>query len=162
MKKHKQQHTIDTLFVLTLFCVFTWSAISVVLIGSRIYSASADNMNIVFYNHNAIQYISQKVQQNNPISNIEILDQNGMQVLAIHQPINEVMYTNYIYYENGKLKELLTSSSTPFEASLGTALMDIDTMTLQINDNVLNINLTIDKKEHSTLIHLTNGGIIHE
>lgn len=157
-ENHKPHHTIDILFILTLFCVFTCCAVGVVYIGSRIYSSSADSLSINFNNHNAIDYISQKIHQSNTGRNIELVELDATQIVAIHETYQEQPYTTYIYFDDKQLKEAFISDATPFDKGMGKKIMDVDELTFTIEENILHTYVSIDEKSHHNYLSLGSGG----
>ena len=65
MKRYKEeQHSIDFIFVLLLFCVFSLSILSVVYIGSHIYTSTTQTMEMNYNQNTVMQYIIEKVRKN--------------------------------------------------------------------------------------------------
>ncbi|MEG0275627.1 MAG: DUF4860 domain-containing protein [Coprobacillus sp.] len=157
--QNEKQHTIDILFVLALFCVFTLSALAVVYIGSRVYSSTVDTMDINFHNHVAIDYITEKVHQNDDGNNIEIQIKDNIEVLSIHKTYNSKTYTTYIYLYDNQLKELFISDEESFQKDAGENIMQIDSLSMKINQNLLSISLSINNKSHESYISLMKGDL---
>lgn len=158
MRTHgKKQHTIDILFVLALFCVFTLSALAVIYIGSRVYSSTVDTMDINFHNHVALDYITEKIHQNDSGNNIETQTKDNLEVLSIHETYNQQTYTTYIYSYDSQLKELFISDEEPFHKEDGENIMEIDSLSMKIDNNILSISLSINNKSSHHYISLMKG-----
>ncbi len=157
---NRKQHTVDILFVLTLFCVFALSTLAVVYIGSRVYSSTVDTMDINFNNHVTLDYISQKVHQSDIGGNIEIKDIEGLNVLCIHEVINKQSYTTYIYNDNHQVMELLINDEESFDKDNGSILMEVEALSFQVKDSLLSVSLSIHGKTHQSYISLRKGGLL--
>ena len=68
----EKQFSIDFAFILLLFCLFTMSSLAVIYIGSQVYSASVDTLEKQYTSLTALDYIEEKVRQNNSVNMIEV------------------------------------------------------------------------------------------
>ena len=157
---NNKQHTVDILFVLALFSVFALSSLAVVYIGSQVYSDTAETMDVHFHNYVAIDYIVEKVHRNDEGNNIEVQSINDMNVLCIHQTVDNKSYTTYLYTYNQQLMELLISDEDDFDKENGTALMTVDSLNFSIQDSLLSVSLSINEKSHQSYISLKKGGTL--
>lgn len=158
MKSHSEkQHTVDILFVLALFCVFALSSLAVVYIGSKVYSSTVDTMDINFHNHVAMDYIVEKVHQGDHGNNIDIQMVDGIDTLSIHETYGNQTYTTYIYFYNNQLKELFISDEETFHKEDGEDIMQIDSLTIKIDNQILSVSLSINNKSHDSYISLMKG-----
>ena len=82
----KESHTMDILFVLCLFLVFTASAISVVMIGSHVYSQSVNTMETMHNNETALNYLVEKVRLHND-GHVTIMRQADTDVLCLKEGV---------------------------------------------------------------------------
>lgn len=155
--KSEKQHTVDILFVLTLFCVFTLSTLIVVYVGSKVYSSTVDTMDVNFHNHVAVDYIIEKVHQGDNGQNIKLQTIDGIQVLSIQESHNQQSYTTYIYCYDNQLKELFISDEESFHKEDGESIMKIDSLEIKLDESLLSVSLSINNKSHQTLISLMKG-----
>lgn len=155
MKSHtKNQHSIDILFVLTLFCTLAISSLTVVYMGSAMYSKTADTMDTTFNIHLVLDYLNEKVHQGNRVNQITIKNLDGLDVLCIQEQYEQNLYTSYIYQDNKQLKELFISSDTPFDKENGEVILTLDTLSLQIENSVLQIYVSDNDKTHTIYVSL--------
>lgn len=134
--QQEKQHTIDIIFVLTLLCVFALSSLIVVYIGSQVYAATVETMDIQFNNHTAMNYIVEKVHSHHRKDDIDVIDIDGIDILCLHETYNNQTYTTYIYSYKNKLKELLINDEDEFSFENGETLMDIDHISFEIKDQL--------------------------
>ena len=61
--RQHQNHFIDVLFTLGLLCVFTASALAVVLIGAHVYQSTAEDMDANYRPATSLSYMAEKIRQ---------------------------------------------------------------------------------------------------
>ena len=154
MKRYKEeQHSIDFIFVLLLFCVFSLSILSVVYIGSHIYTSTTQTMEMNYNQNTVIQYIIEKVRQGNAYQQIEVKELEDCQALCISQ--ND--YTTYIYEDQHVLKELFIHNEESFHKGNGTTIMEVDKVSFSISHSLLEINVAIHNELQTSYISLIGG-----
>lgn len=158
----KNQHSIDILFVLTLFCVLAISSLAVVYMGSNIYSKTVDTMDTNFSIHVVLDYLTEKVHQGNANNQIMVQDMDGLNVLCIQETYEEQSYTTYIYYDNKQLKELFIPSDSLFKKGNGEVIMTLDALSLQIHGSVLQVYVSNNTKSHIIHVSLIKGDLSYE
>lgn len=143
--KKTHQHTIDFLFSIALFFVFSATAILVLLLSSNIYKNVVANSNHNFEVGTSISYITEKVRQNdNSVTqNIYLCEFDDCKALAISQSYNEMNYVTYIYEHEGLLKEAFVQEGIATSANSGTTIMEIGQIDFsQPTDNLLRVTCT--------------------
>lgn len=153
----EEQHTIDFIFVLLLFCVFAMSTLSVVYIGSHIYTKTTDTMEMNYNNNTVMEYIIEKVRQGQTYQQIEVKQIDDMNVLCIHNQINDKIYTTYIYNDDHELKELYIEDSVVFSKQRGTSLMNVDDVSFTIEKSLLKIEVTIHNQSQTSYVSILGG-----
>lgn len=110
----KRQHTIQTLFAITLFGVFALCCILVLIFGARIYQGvvSAEKSNAEI--RTSLSYVAEKVHQNDKLNGIRLETIDGTPTLLLSDIYGSTEYITYIYFRDGQLKEqTLRSDLTP-------------------------------------------------
>lgn len=153
----EEQHTIDFIFVLLLFCVFSISTLAVVYIGSHIYTKTTDTMETNYYNNTVMEYIVEKVRQGNSHHQIEVKQIDGVNVLCIDDQINHQTYTTYIYNDQNQLKELFIHHDDQFSKESGTSIMDVSHVSFSIHNSLLKIDVTINNQLQTSYISILGG-----
>lgn len=155
--KRNNQHSIDFVFVLLLFCLLSMCSLAVVYIGSQVYRSTVKTMENHYSMTTANDYILEKTRQNLAYQQIEIQTIDDIDVLCLHEIYDQNQYTTYIYVYQGQLRELLISHDITFQKENGEAIMKADKMTLNIKDQLLSITLTINHKTQTTYVALWGG-----
>jgi len=155
----EKSHTIDLVFVLLLFCVFSMSALTVVYIGSHVYSSTVETLEYN-YGHNTVgDYIKEKVRQNLSEDQIEVKTFDEKDVLCIHSLENNISYTTYIYSDQGELKELFVNDEQGFHIENGETIMEVDEVHFSINKSLLTIEICMNNQTQESYIALIGGKV---
>lgn len=155
--KQKKQHTIDFVFVLLVFCVFTMSSLAVIYIGSHVYAKTADTLEDNFNQMTLADYLQEKIHQNLSIDSIDTIQVEGYDILCLHESYEEKKYTTYLYNYKGYVKELLISNEQQFELENGENILEADDVTFTIKDSLLTITITYQQESKKYYISLLGG-----
>lgn len=137
MLHQQKRHTVDVLFVITLFAVFAISVIVLTGIGARVYQSIVDSMSDNYNSRTSFSYVYNKVHQYDQENQISIGQYAGQDALVLSEEINNVSFSTYLYYYDGELKEIFTRTGQEFGPEYGTGIMPIDGFTLsQITDSL--------------------------
>ncbi len=157
MKRFRSKnHSVDLLFTISLFFVFTITALYVTMAGANLYESTVTQTARDYSVFTPLSYLEQKVQRYDTAGGVSVLEKDGQDILCLHETIEETAYTTYIYTLDGKLMELfLKDGSTP-DLKSGTALMDSGSLSLKEEKNsLLQLSLTDEDDTLQTLtIHL--------
>ena len=156
--KNRQNHTIDVLFSIALFFVFSATTLVVLLLSANIYKGVVADAENNFQTGTALSYITEKVRQHDENGNesIYLTTFDNQEALAIAQTFHDTTYVTYIYEMNGELKETFIQEGIPASASAGTTIMEIGSLEItQINSNLLRISCASQSGiQASTLINV--------
>ncbi len=155
--KTNNQHSIDFAFVLLLFCLLTMCSLTIVYIGSQVYSATVKTMEDHYSMTTANDYILEKTRQNLAKDQIEVRTIDDIDVLCLHETNDQSLYTTYIYVYQGQLRELLIPDHIAFAKENGEAIMAAQDLQLNIQNEMLVITLTINSKTQTSYIALWGG-----
>lgn len=151
-KKTEQQHIIDILFVLSLFCVFAVSSVLLILLGADIYKKTVQQMGSNYTARTSIAYITEKIRQTDTEYAIEITTQNDTQVLMLNNTINGIPYATSLYEYDGYLYELFARADLELPLDAGQPVMELQALSFtQPEPNVLKITFTDASGENTTL-----------
>ena len=148
----RKQHSIDFVFVLILFCFFTFASLSVVQIGFKIYQSITTTMENNFQINTPSQYVIEKIHRDYFQGNIELTTIDNKNVLAIHTSDN---YITYLYQDNNKLKEFFTQETTKPTLASGDAIMDLDDLKIEkVNDHLIKLTFYYSSFEEETYVSI--------
>lgn len=137
-----KRHMIDVLFVLLLFCVFTMTSLSVVYVGLEVYKNTTQSLDQEFMMNTSLQYIIEKVRQNNKKDAVDISYIENTPALRLHQKYEDQDYYTYIYQDQNQLKELFILADQTAHLEDGEYIMEIKRFEVsKVQNNLLYITL---------------------
>lgn len=131
---HPRKHTIDFLFSILLFLLFTASALLLILIGARVYQNSAQRMEENYTVRTALAYITEKVRQSDESGAIELSSIQQIPTLVLRQDIDGEAYSTYIYEYGHSLRELFIKSSSSVTPEMGHSIVDLEELSIEETD----------------------------
>lgn len=129
----------DFIFILALLCIFAFSALIAVILGSNTYKEIKVTTDSNFEFRTPLSYVSTKVRQNDEINSIHIISKDGIDALVLESHDNDHTYQTWIYEYKDFLYEVYIEKDTPFQPEDGLALIPSYGLEFQMNKNVLNI-----------------------
>ena len=78
----KKHHIIDILFPISLYFVFTVSALTVLLLATNVYRTTTENSALNFNANTSLSYITEKIHQNDTEGAVSIGSFDGHQALG--------------------------------------------------------------------------------
>jgi len=149
VKSTKRNHSVDFLFLMVVFLLFTFSAVSVLLLAVNSYKAILNNGDQDASSRAAVAYVREVVHQNDKAGNIALETIEGQKVLVLDQGDGYVMM---IYALDGKLRELYTTENSGVKLSQGADIMDVVDFDIDMKDSVITVDCTDDFDNHETVI----------
>ena len=113
----RKHHIIDILFPISLYFVFTVSALTVLLLATNVYRTTTENSALNFNANTSLSYITEKIHQNDTEGAVSIGSFDGHQALILKQHYNDTEYVTYIYVDVGSGKVILPLQSLDMEMS---------------------------------------------
>ena len=146
-----RKHNIDIMFLMILFLIFTFSAVSVLLMSVNSYRA------VVYANEEnadtrtGIAYIREQVRQHDENGAVEIVDLDGVSAIRMTE---EEGYYLYIYSLEDHLMELEAKEGSGVTADFGNKILEIGSLDFQwAGEGLLKITLE-DKNGNTQLVDI--------
>ena len=147
-----REHTVDALFVITLFLVFAISVVALTGTGASVYQNIVDKMSSNYSSRTSFSYIYNKVHQSDTDGLVSVGDYMGTDALIISEEIDNITYCTYLYEYEGKLKEIFTRQGSEFDPSYGTDILDVDEFSIEkVTDSLYRFDITPAKSPAETL-----------
>lgn len=159
MFKEQKRHTIDVLFVITLFAVFAISVITLTGVGAKVYQNVVNKMDDNFNARTSFSYVYNKVHQSDTEGNIAVGTYCGINSLIISEEIDNISYSTYLYSYDGKLKELFVRTGQEFDPAYGTDILNVDSFEISyVTDSMLKFTITPAGNDSETIfIHIRSA-----
>ena len=161
---------LDLIFILTLFLLFTITAVTTVLTGMKIYRHTTDAMEQNYETRTFSSYLTEKVRQNDVSGGISVYSYAGSgekgqitEALCLTSSVEDRTYNTYLYLYDGSLRELTVSSDvTELSGTAGQPILPAQSFSITAdNANLLHISFVSESGLSEELffpIHTQIGG----
>ncbi len=137
------RHTVDILFILTLFGAFIVSALLIVVLGAHVYQNTVAQAEKGFSTRTSLAYVTEKIRQHDEDGSVSITEIEGHQVLCLSQKYGDTSYDTYLYYDNGYLKELTVDDFYTPSLTEGQDIIAVTDFEMQrVNDALYSFRIT--------------------
>lgn len=156
--RRSQNHTIDFLFPLALFFVFSATALVILLFAANVYKTIVNDSTSRFEQQTSLSYVTNKIRQSDAggSSNIYLDQFDGCDALAIKQSYADTAYITYIYESAGELKEIFLQEGVTAPAQAGTTILSIEDFQMkELSSGLFQFTcISADGSEDSVIIGL--------
>ncbi len=143
-----KQHTIDILFMLSLFCVFAICSIVLIIFGADIYQDTVNKTNDNYLERTSVAYITEKLRQTDMDQSVSIVNTDGIDMLTIESEIEGKMYSTRLYEYDGHLYECFSRSDIILSPDAGQAIFEIKELNFYfVTPSLLQISYEASKQE---------------
>lgn len=152
----KQRHMIDFLFPVALFFVFALSAVTVILLATRIYQSEAENSSLNYTSRTSLSYISEKIHQNDLEDGVSLGSFDGCDALILKQETSDTVYYTYIYSYQDELKEIFIKDGAKTNAAAGQTILKVQDFSMeQVAEGLFSFQCTDESGQRaSTLVNV--------
>ncbi len=129
----RKQHTIDFLFPIALFFVFSSTALVALLLASHIYQGIVSVSEEQFTQRTSLSYVTTKIQRsdNGGTENIYLSIFDGCDALAIESQYGDTSFVTYIYETEGELREIFLQKGVEASAQSGTSIIEVQDFSMK-------------------------------
>ncbi len=143
-----KQHSIDILFMLSLFCVFALCSVVLIIFGADIYQDTVDKTNENYLERTSVAYLTEKLRQTDIAQSVSIIHSDGIDMLSIESQIEDQIYSTRLYEYNGYLYECFSRSDIVLAPDAGQAIFEIQQLNFNfVTPSLLLITFENDKQE---------------
>ena len=148
----KSEHTVDALFVITLFLVFAISVVALTGTGASVYQNVVNNMSSNYNSRTSFSNIYNKVHQSDEDGLVTVGKYKGNDALIISEEIDNITYCTYLYEYEGSIKELFTRADQEFDPSFGTDILEVEGFSIsKVTDSLYRFDIKPVKSADETL-----------
>lgn len=123
--KRSQEHMVDSVFTLGLFCAFAATAFLLVMIGVGVYRNIVSQMQDTYSTRTALSYLAEKVRQHDVSGGPELTGIGEETALRFTQETPMGSYATYVYYVDGYLCELTIPETEPADPAMGERILAV-------------------------------------
>ena len=156
----RNTHIVDIIFILSLFCIFTASALLVVLMGADVYQGITKDMDYNYSSRSSISYVTEKIRQHDSEGQVFVGNLEGEPALILTQNYNNEIYETWIYRDGNHLKEIMVAAGTPVNSGDGQELMEVSDFQLEAADQIIRIAAADEEGKWSeSLVYVQCGPV---
>jgi len=137
---NENKRSVDTVFVLLIFCGFAISVLLVLLLSGSIYQNISDMTREGEGERIALSYIRTRIRNFDQAGAISVGEFNGIPALLFEEELGGNHFTTTIYIYDGWVRELFHETAVPFEPEDGTPLIRADYLGFEEIDDIIKIS----------------------
>lgn len=139
--KNSKQHSIDILFMLSLFCVFALCAVVLIIFGANIYQNTVNKTADNYLERTSVAYLTEKLRQTDITQSVSVIQSDGIDMLNIETMIEGNMYSTRLYEYEGHLYECFSRSDILLSPDAGQKIFEINDLSFSfITSSLLQIS----------------------
>ena len=151
MENKVKKHSMDIIFLMVLFLIFTFSAVSVLLMAVNSYRsvvyANEENANT----RTAVAYVREQIRANDSSGNIDIADFDGTKAIKITKEDGIILY---MYNYDGYLMEMETKEGADVTPDFGNKIIEIRDMDFDwINNQLIEVDV-VDASNNQEVVKI--------
>ncbi|MDD4773370.1 MAG: DUF4860 domain-containing protein [Eubacteriales bacterium] len=136
-----------------LACIFTVSAVLVILAGVRVYRSTADTAYASFEDRTLSAYLTAKIRQNDG-GDVFLGSFDGIEALVLTERHESGVYHTYIYHYDGSVFELFIREDMNPTAGAGEIIMTADSLDFEfVLPSLIRVIYSDRLGESSAFIH---------
>lgn len=154
-----RQHTVDSLFTLSLLGVFAVSALLVTVFGANTYEKIVSLSRRTYESSTALSYLREKIRQNDASDCVSLGEIEDTDVLILKSAVNGQDYLTYVYYQDGMLRELYQQEGYDLPLSAGQGILELHGLSMeQLSDHLYHFTVTDGDGTESEITVAVNSG----
>lgn len=151
-------HRLGTLAVLTVFCIFAISILTVILFGAKAYQRLNDQSEVNYRTRTLALFLSGKVRQAPLPGEITVCEFGDGDCIAIPETIDGEIYYTWLYCADGWLMELFGDGENEYWPEDGERILRADAFTAQLRGGLLELTAETEAGEPVALRFALRGG----
>ncbi len=121
-KKESSGAVVGILLPMGLVCLFAFCSLALALMGGRAYKSVQTGIDDGYGSAVAASYLRTKLSQNNGPGSVRLLQEEGLDVLALQSQRDGAAYITRIYVQDGQMKESYLPEGSAFQPAAGVTI----------------------------------------
>ncbi len=158
---NRNQHSVEILSLLLLFCVFAGAAMLVIAAGANVYRQTADSLENQYNQRTFLSYVSMKIHHYDAVGNVFISDFGDGQAIALEEEIGGKTYRTLIYEIGDSVRELYAAKGAQIDPASGIEIASVRSLDVRlIQDGLIRIAcIDLKGQQNEIFIHLRGNGV---
>ena len=131
-KFYPRSHSIPSIFLFLLIGLFAVSALTLTLIGTRVYRSVSDTAAGNVDSQMILSYLGNKVRAYDSEGGVKLSTRGGLSVLCLHEDINGKPYETVIYSYQGTIRENFMPANETFIPENGEILTEVSDLRFSV------------------------------
>ena len=143
------------IFIFALLAAFALLSLAVVIVGARSYRGINATAEQAFLSRTGMSYLTGKVRGADAAGQLSILNEDGMDVLALGHTIGSERYVTYIYCDGTNVREYFARDDIAFSPDFGETIFSASHMALSLDNGLMTIEIVDNNgKTHTSSLYL--------
>lgn len=144
----KQQHNIESAFVIVLFAVFAVTIMAVLALGANSYQKLVKRDTESYNKRIITSYVTAKIHNHDINGDVavggfaKVDEEDGVDTLHLYETINGEKYDVRIYYYDGYIRELFTIAGLDIKPEAGSRITEAGGLSLRQDGSIIQITAT--------------------
>ena len=151
-------HRLGTLAVLTVFCIFAVSILTVILFGARTYQRLNEQSEENYRTRTLALYLSGKIRQAALPGEISVCSFGDGDCIAIPETLDGDTYYTWLYCADGWLMELFGDAENDYWEEDGERILQVGSFAAALQDGILTLTAETTAGEPVSLRFALRGG----
>ncbi|MCF0130977.1 MAG: DUF4860 domain-containing protein [Pseudobutyrivibrio sp.] len=153
--KKAQRHSVDLVFLIVLFLIFTFSSVSVILVSINSYKAVVEAGEENSSARTAVAYVREVIHQNDSNGGVGLCTFENRSAIGIDIGND---YMLYIYEYDKHLMELYAKVGAPVSVEAGEAVMEVQSFEVtEPEANIINISVVDNMGNYEKVVISTKS-----
>lgn len=149
---------VQGVFVFALLAAFALLSLAVVLVGARAYRTVNQTADATHISRTGMSYLVGKVRGADAEDAVNILQKDGMDVLALGAAYGGKPYVTYIYCDGSGVREYFAAADIAFDAAFGEEILAAKSLSFSLDDRLLTMTMVDeDGGEHVSKVFLASA-----
>ena len=153
----KRSRLLEVVPIFLLFFLFACCMFFVLISGAKSYKNVTAIMEEQFSINTCISYVTAKVRHYDSEGAVIIGKIGDTDALLLKEMIDGEEYLTYLYCYDGSLMELFCSADMEVYPIEGQKIMELDSLELSTDDDLIHFSCEINEKQASTSVLLQSG-----
>lgn len=139
----RRGHSFDTVLTLALFGLLAGCLLMVLMLGAKSYQQVVSSMEESYEERTCLQYIATKINHYSGLDAVTVLEFGEGSALALEETIEGCDYVTYLYFYEGRMRELFCETDVELTPEAGFSIMEIQEFHVEeVSDNLLRLSCT--------------------
>lgn len=130
---------VHTVSVLAVICMFGISAMVLGSVGASVYKNIVERNLESFELRTSLSYLKTKINQYDELGRVTLVEEDGTKRLILSELIEGEIFDTVVYFNNGKLYEIMGAKGMKFDPENGFEIMKINSFDMSLENGLIKL-----------------------